>query len=76
MTAVIDLEALPVAQAMMRLLHVAIFLATVSCITEFVLKFVKVRVSRVVAPNWSCLWVCWRMRACHVLQAGRLPGVR
>ena len=29
-------------QVMMRLLHVAIFLGAVSCITEFILKFKKV----------------------------------
>ena len=32
-------------QAMMRLLHVAIFLGLASCITAFVTKFVKVRSS-------------------------------
>ena len=33
----------------MRLLHVAIFLGAVSCVTEYVLKFVKVRIRRLCA---------------------------
>ena len=45
----------------MRLLYVAIFLGTVSCVTEFILKFVKVRGSRPHAAEWRCAVVCWRL---------------
>ena len=45
----------------MRLLYLAIFVATVACVTEFVLKFTKVRVSTLCAPDRPCLPVCWQV---------------
>ena len=45
----------------MRLLYLAIFVATVACITEFVLKFTKVRIPTLCAPARPFLPVCWRV---------------
>lgn len=59
----------------MRLLYLAIFVATVACITEFVLKFTKVRISTLCAPDWPCVLVCQRLRIRYVLRAGELPAV-
>lgn len=50
----------PRSQAMMRLLYTAIFLGTVSCITEFILKFLKVRESRRHVAEWhNAVVCCW-----------------
>ena len=54
----------------MRLLYVAIFLGAVSCITEFVLKFVKVRGARAHALTTFFVLHGWLRLACH---AGSLP---
>ena len=46
----------------MRLLYVAIFLAAVACITEFVVKFVKVNRANVTALLWTRAldWHCYQ----------------
>ena len=46
----------------MRLLYVAICLAAVSCITEFILKFLKVHSSMPCALDWQCVPVRGRTK--------------